>query len=73
MPYLKSSEGLGIKPQRIKLAADTRTAAEAGAGTLRWDVGGAKTQVVSGGAWADVSQDPSFTTGGNFIGDGSDG
>jgi hypothetical protein len=71
MPYLKSSEGLGIKPQRIKLAADTRTAAEAGTGALR--MGDTASQISDGSSWSDISQDPSYTTGGNFIGDGSDG
>jgi hypothetical protein len=73
MAYLKSSEGLGIKPQRIKLADDTRTATQAGAGALRWNTTASKTQVVSEGNWIDMSQDPSYTAGGNFIGDGSDG
>jgi hypothetical protein len=72
MPYLKSSEGLGIKPQRITMGLDTRTAAAAGTGALRLSSGDLL-QLSDGSDWADVSQDPSYTTGGNFIGDGSDG
>jgi len=37
MAHLKSSEGLGNKPQRIKLGDDTRPSSAAGAGALRWN------------------------------------
>ena len=73
MAHLRSSVGLGNRPQKIKLIDDTRTAVQAGPGALRYSASGEVTQVVTGVEWTDISKDPDYTAGGNFIGDGSDG